>query len=441
LTAKLELTEFAPDSEIRSSAFHFSFTLDCATAPPILTGPVVVDARGVPRYAATIWIDFLHGVRAASTKQEYRQAAAALYEQCEACEPPIALDAALLEADLPAVERALSALMLKLQLQSTIASNSQWQLARKFAFDLLGFAEVDSEAMRRRLGALQGKFNRLRPARARPPAPVRAISSIALEDLHEVFHPLSDRNPFRTEALRWRNFLIFMLLLHLGLRSGELLGLSAGAVACEFSSVSGTDEFWVDVEIDALVDSRSKPASLKNATAVRQLPLAPELANLWSMYLTNFRGDPEHGFLFSSQESRPLSSRTLGQILEVAQDSLSDPAKRAMRRSGKSSLSAHDFRHTSAVVRLQRYRDAGFTLEEAIERLRPFFGWARTLTCRFSMHAHTLSRAFVMFGTNASRRHWARYAWALGLSDVERTLPHSYRPERPCPSQQYSVLG
>jgi hypothetical protein len=288
--------------------------------PPILTGPAVVDARGVPRYAGTIWIDFLHGVLAARTKQEYRHAAAALYAQCELCEPPIDLDAALLEPDLHAVERALSALMLKLQLQSTIASSSQWQLARKFVFDFLGFAEVDSEAMRRRLGALQGKFSRLRPAKGRPPAPVRAMSPIVLEDLHEVFHPLSARNPFRTEALRWRNFLIFMLLLHLGLRSGELLGLSAGALGCEFSYDSGNDEFWVDVAIDeALVDNRSNPASLKNATAVRQLPLAPELADLWSMYLTNLRGESEHGFLFSSQEARPLSSRTLGQILAVAQ--------------------------------------------------------------------------------------------------------------------------
>jgi hypothetical protein len=86
--------------------------------PVILTGPVVVDARGLPRYAATVWIDFLHGDLATRTKHEYRQAATALYAQSELCEPPINLDAALLEPDLAAIERALS------ELRSAVASNS-----------------------------------------------------------------------------------------------------------------------------------------------------------------------------------------------------------------------------------------------------------------------------------------------------------------------------
>lgn len=53
--------------------------------PTILTGPVVADALGIPRYAATIWIDFLHGDLASQTRYEYRQAAAALYDQAEHC--------------------------------------------------------------------------------------------------------------------------------------------------------------------------------------------------------------------------------------------------------------------------------------------------------------------------------------------------------------------
>ena len=56
-----------------------------------------------------------------------------------------------------------------------------------------------------------------------------------IEELHEIFHPSSQRNPYRTEPIRWRNFTIFMLLLHLGLRAGELLGPTAGAIKSEFS--------------------------------------------------------------------------------------------------------------------------------------------------------------------------------------------------------------
>jgi hypothetical protein len=40
-----------------------------------LTGPVVTDALGIPRYAATIWIDFLHGDLAQHTRSAYRREA------------------------------------------------------------------------------------------------------------------------------------------------------------------------------------------------------------------------------------------------------------------------------------------------------------------------------------------------------------------------------
>lgn len=58
---------------------------------------------------------------------------------------------------------------------------------------------------------------------------MRALPTEVIEDLHEIFHPASQRNPYRTELIRWRNFTILMLLLHLGLRAGELLDLAAGA--------------------------------------------------------------------------------------------------------------------------------------------------------------------------------------------------------------------
>lgn len=346
--------------------------------PTILTGPVVADALGIPRYAATIWIDFLHGDLASQTRYEYRQAAAALYDQAEHCVPAVDLDLALLSPNLSEIERVLSAFLLTLQVKSQIATSSHWRLARSFVFEFLRFAEIDTDAMRMRLLEIEQRFQRLRPQAPRPPASVRALPAEVIEDLHEIFNPASPRNPYRTEAIRWRNFAIFMLLLHLGLRAGELLSLAAGAIKNEFSHLAGAETFWIDVEIDdELTDPRARPASLKNINATRQLPLPPELADLCALYLTNFRGDPPHGFLFTSQEGRPLSNRTLGQIFSNAQACLTSAPLDALVTRHRGNLSPHDFRHTSAVVRLQRYRNAGLSQDEAIERLRPFFGWAR----------------------------------------------------------------
>lgn len=64
---------------------------DCSAA---LLGPYCADSFGVPRYSATIWIDFLNGQLASSTRAKYAAAANALYHQAERMTPPIDLDAA-----------------------------------------------------------------------------------------------------------------------------------------------------------------------------------------------------------------------------------------------------------------------------------------------------------------------------------------------------------
>jgi len=125
------LLHFAPDS--RAAAQQL---------PAILTGPVVTDALGLPRYAATIWIDFLHGHLAAHTRSAYRRAATALYRQAEQCVPAIDLDLALLSPNLPDVERVLSAFLLTLQIGSGVATNLQWRLARSFVFDHWGWFDA-----------------------------------------------------------------------------------------------------------------------------------------------------------------------------------------------------------------------------------------------------------------------------------------------------------
>lgn len=44
---------------------------------------------------------------------------------------------------------------------------------------------------------------------------------------------------------------------------------------------------------------------------------------------------------------------------------------------GEDSFSAHDLRHTCAVVRLNQFLSSGLEMTDALERTRVFFGWSR----------------------------------------------------------------
>ncbi|WP_157628277.1 hypothetical protein [Ensifer sp. BR816] len=60
----------------------------------------------------------------------------------------------------------------------------------------------------------------------------------------------------------------------------------------------------------------------------------------------------------------------------MATKALSDEAKKSLEKQGLKGVSCHD-RHTSAVVRMRRYQDAGNDLDKAQEKLRTFFGWSK----------------------------------------------------------------
>jgi integrase len=56
---------------------------------------------------------------------------------------------------------------------------------------------------------------------------VRSLAAEVIEALYELLDPESPRNPFRDGSSRWRVYIIFILLLHQGLRRGELLCMSS----------------------------------------------------------------------------------------------------------------------------------------------------------------------------------------------------------------------
>lgn len=341
-----------------------------------LTGPYCADKIGLPRYCATIWIDVLNGHLAPSTRYAYAKAADAMYRQAESMVPPVDLDAALMAPDLPRVEAVLSANLLVRQAGQDLRG---WRLACVFVFSVLqNVVGTDCREMSQRLRFMRQRFDQLRVRARKPSARIRAIPGLALEDIYEIFHPDSLRNPFRTPRGKWRNFVLLMLLVQLGLRIGEALSLTVDGVKQQFDPGIGDVRLWLDVtSTDDEVDVRSRRPRLKTSSAIRQMPLSQALAAAIDTYVSQYRGDVEHVFLFSSAEGRPLAASSVDDLLGVAKQHLSPEAKVALEYDGITKLSAHDFRHTSAVIRLQRFMDSGMDHDEALHRLRPFFGWTR----------------------------------------------------------------
>lgn len=72
----------------------------------------------------------------------------------------------------------------------------------------------------------------LRSRRRRRGQP-RGLPALVIEEIYDLILPDSPRNPFRNEALRWRNFVLVLLYLHQGLRRSEAALLAVDAVKSE----------------------------------------------------------------------------------------------------------------------------------------------------------------------------------------------------------------
>lgn len=345
--------------------------------PTSLAGPYCADRAGFPRYCSAIWIDVLKGHLAPSTRYMYASAADSLYQHAESMVPPIDLDAALLAPDLLKVEAVLSASLLARQADQDVR---RWKLACNFVFSILqNIVGSDTADMTQRLRFMRQRFAQLSVRVRRPSSRARAIPALALEDIYDVLHPESARNPFRTDQAKWRNFVLFILLVQLGLRKGEALSLSVDSLKQQFDPDAGAIRRWLDVSsVDEGRDQRARGPRLKTNWAERQLPVSNTLAASIDTYVSQYRADVEHEFLFSSAEGRPLALSSVDHLIRVVQQHMSPEALVALENEGMSRLSAHAFRHTSAVIRLQHFMDSGMDHDEALHRLRPFFGWSRT---------------------------------------------------------------
>jgi integrase len=365
-----------------------AFRIDDPALPPWLHGPVLLDGSGRLRYWATVDAFLSHADQAPSSAAARLAAIERLYVYAEGLWPHDSLDAVLCRRDLRRVHDLLHGFFSMLRnsgVRTGHPSERVWQMARAFAVrSCEQLAAGDPRELRRVRGVLDGLArlgHHLAPGSNRPRQP-RGLPAAVIDDLYGLALPDSSRNPFRTEALRWRNFVIVLLLLHQGLRRGELLQLPADAVKDGVDRRHGRPRSWLNVSTNPheILDPRGATPRLKNALAVRQIPISRPVAEAIDNYVVNFRGKQARSYMFSSQGRRPLSLRAINKLFQVLTCHLSEAARRELwnlRRPIR--ISPHDLRHTCAAVRLgQLVGDDTAKLPAAIEQLRPFFGWSRS---------------------------------------------------------------
>lgn len=362
-------------AHVRSSVF-----------PPI-SGPVLVDGMGVPRYWAAVWASFLQSDLAPSTLGKKLGQLESFYHHADETLGVGKLDDALAEVNVDIICSALEAYFLALRSHSlTAAAEDRWQRALQFVTETVqrltrsSLTQEHHHTLNGRVMQIELLNAHLHVSRRRRPERIRSLPSEIVEVLYEMLDPESSNNPFRDIVSRWRVYVIFMLLLHQGLRRGELLTFPVDVIKSGFDRNRQQVRYWMTVQFNEYEDDDprySKP-SIKNASSIRQVPLSKTTALLIQEYAANYRGKPDHSFLINSQKQSPLSTEGVTKLFQKISASLPKQLRKIlMDQMGHDSVSPHDLRHTCAVVRLNQLLSNGVEMASALEQMRAFFGWFR----------------------------------------------------------------
>ncbi|SEK12423.1 site-specific integrase [Paraburkholderia diazotrophica] len=367
--------------------------LDGPDVPLSLRGPVLVDDSGLPRYWAAVWSTMWSPRLAASTHAKKLRHLENLYQHAARIGSRYALDDALGTLDDQALAEILESWFVSIRNQSAVtgADEKRWQTGLEFVSSVvtwLSKSEASNDRLRRieqRLHRLAGLYSQLHVRRDNPVEMVRSLPACTVEALYLLLDPDSPQNPFARERTRWRVFVAFVLMLHQGLRRGEALLLPADAVKSAYDRRQQRMRHWLNVQENGYDDGDGDPRyskpGIKNAHSVRQLPVSELTARVVQRYVENYRGRPSHSYLLNSQIDTPLSTESLTKTFALISRRLPSEVLAELKdRTGKHAITPHDLRHTSAVVRLHQLLEHGDAMDEALQKMRTFFGWSKTST-------------------------------------------------------------
>jgi hypothetical protein len=272
---------------------------------------------------------------------------------------------------------------------TTGSDEKRWQTGLSFVTSIVTWLSTSpshNERLRQiedRIHRLATLYQQLHVHRSSKTEMLRSLPATTIEWLYLILDPTSRENPFKRDRNRWCVFVTYVLMLHQGLRRGEMLLLTADAVESAYDRKHGRTRHWLNVRENKYNGSDQDPRysrpSIKTAHSIRQVPVSDVTAGLIQTYVENYRGKPSHPFLLNSQFNRPLSTETLSSNFKMISRVLPlSIALELRQRTGKTTIAPQDLRHTCAVVRLHQLLEQGDSMDEALQKLRAFFGWSRT---------------------------------------------------------------
>lgn len=355
--------------------------------PPLPCGPALVDDIGLPRFWAAVWASYLPADLAPATVAKKLGQLERLYQHADALLGPGGLDNALVDFDITVLCDVLEGFFFSIKNAVSITAGSEncWQTALQFVSENLqrrsrNCAEPNRlEEFRHKLKVLELTHAKLHIGRRCRPERVRSLPADVVEYLYHLLDPTSSINPFQNKASRWRVYITFILMLHQGLRRGELLTLPVDAVKSSYDHTQNRSRNWINVKYNEYEDdTRYSRPGIKNASSIRQLPVSNTVASIVQEYVVNHRGRVSHSFLVNSQKRQPLSPEGVTGIFKKVSASLPMSLRKSLKdHTGVDSISAHDLRHTCAVVRLNQLLSTNVEMNDALQRMRAFFGWSR----------------------------------------------------------------
>lgn len=367
--------------------------LTLLTAPHVpssLRGALIVDEYGLPRYWASIWLLMSGAELAASSQTKRLRYVESLYGHSDRLFGRNSLDDALGTLDDVRLADILESWFVSIRNQSFVSSADELRWKTGFSFvssviTWLSKTTLPTDRLRQieaRLHRLSTLYGQLHVRKRTTTSQVRSLPNSVVQALFEVLDPSSASNPFQRPRTRWLVFTAFLLMLHQGLKRGEMLLLTADVVKDGFDDRQQRSRYWLNVQESKYSDENDDPRysrpSIKTASSVRQIPVSNVMAGLIQTYVENYRGRPSHAFLLNTQQNSPLSTESLTKIFSKVSKALPPLALKELEdRTGKSSVTPHDLRHTCAVVRLNQLLQQGDSMEEALQKLRGFFGWSR----------------------------------------------------------------
>lgn len=364
--------------------------LNDPAVPTSLRGPLLVDDRSkLPRYWANVWASMSSAELAASTQIKRLRYVENLYAHADSLFGTGSLDDALGDLDDVRLAEILESWFISIRNQASVGSadETRWRTGLSFVTAIvtwLSKTTLSTDQLRHiesRLHRLSTLYGQLHVRKSKHASQIRSLPASVVEVLYEMLDPASATNPFPRTHTRWLTFLAFLLMLHQGLRRGELMLLTADVVKSGFDDRQQRSRYWLNVSESKYsdeIDPRYSRPSIKSAYSVRQLPVSDTIAALVQTYVENYRGKPSHAFLLNTQQNRPLSTESLTKMFAKISESLPRAAlKELADRNQKTTITPHDLRHTCAVVRLNQLLLQGDPMEEALQKLRSFFGWSR----------------------------------------------------------------